>query len=228
MRVANIVPWASSYATRRAPIDPAAAAVRQVVFATARSRSGQHDDLATDPVLFYAAMRLEDIVELEDPTDLDPQPALGDLLDEFVERRPHEVFGSEVFGSAVIGRQANRGRDHVHRANSSNGAMRTIADAPQWAQDPSHGGRPTSLRRLAAPGCKVVIRWPDVPSAVIGRGEACSITLSASAKIDLCDVTRKSFASQELQQGLNRTFAALVDPRSDRSSPALNATARLR
>jgi hypothetical protein len=42
-----------------------------------RSKSSQDDNLAARFVLLYAAMRLDDVVELEDFADLDPQRPRG-------------------------------------------------------------------------------------------------------------------------------------------------------
>src|SRR5882672_5682414 len=53
---------------------------------------GQHHDLSTRLVLLHATMRLDDLVELESPADLYPQRAGRYLFDQFLERRPHEVF----------------------------------------------------------------------------------------------------------------------------------------
>jgi hypothetical protein len=53
---------------------------------------GQHDDLSARVVLLHAAMGLSDLVELEGLADLDVQCARCDLLDQILERRPHEIF----------------------------------------------------------------------------------------------------------------------------------------
>src|SRR5260370_32610682 len=78
-----------------------------------RSRSGallgQHDDLSARLVLLHAAMGLSDLVEVEGFADLDAQCAPSDLLDQILERRPHEIFRF-----ASIGGQADRSRDSLH------------------------------------------------------------------------------------------------------------------
>src|SRR5467141_1850812 len=78
-----------------------------------RSPSGallaQHDDLSTRFVLFHAAMRLNDLVKVEGFADLDVQRTRGDLLDQFFERRPHEIIRF-----ARIARKADRSGDRLH------------------------------------------------------------------------------------------------------------------
>src|SRR5216684_6165744 len=70
---------------------------------------GQHDDLSARLVLLHAAMRLSDLVEVEGLADLDVQCACCDLLDQILERRPHEIFRF-----ACIGGQADRSGDSLH------------------------------------------------------------------------------------------------------------------
>ena len=54
-------------------------------------------------------MGLSDLVEVEGFADLDVQCARCDLLDQLLERRPHEIFRF-----AGIGGQADRRRDSLH------------------------------------------------------------------------------------------------------------------
>src|SRR6267378_5919535 len=70
---------------------------------------GQYHDLSTRFVFLHAAMRLNDLVKVGDPADLDVQRARRDLLDQFFERRPHEIFRF-----AGIGGQADRRRNRLH------------------------------------------------------------------------------------------------------------------
>jgi hypothetical protein len=61
---------------------------RQWVFARqARMtlKSSQDDDLVARFGLLHAAVRLDNVVEFEDPADLDAPRARGDLLDQFIE-----------------------------------------------------------------------------------------------------------------------------------------------
>jgi 2-haloacid dehalogenase len=67
--------------------------------------------LAAGTVVLHATVRFDDVVELEDPSDLHVQRAGSDLLNQFVEVRQHEILGP-----AVVSRQAHRRRDDVHRA----------------------------------------------------------------------------------------------------------------
>src|SRR5260370_26017479 len=69
----------------------------------------QHDDLSARLVLLHAAMGLSDLVEVEGFPDLDVQCARCDLLDQILERCPHEIFRF-----ASIGGQAARSRDSLH------------------------------------------------------------------------------------------------------------------
>jgi len=78
----------------------------------------QDHDLAAGFVLLHAAMRLDDLIELEDLADLDGHFLCGDLLNEIFEAGQHEVFGT-----AVIGRQAHGARNHVHRAEIVKGPL---------------------------------------------------------------------------------------------------------
>src|SRR5216684_4864077 len=66
---------------------------------------GQHDDLSARLVLLHTAMGLSDLVEVEGFADLDVQCARYDVLDQILERRPHEIFRF-----ARIGGQADRSR----------------------------------------------------------------------------------------------------------------------
>src|ERR1700675_2858189 len=70
---------------------------------------GQNDDLSARLVLLHAAMGLSDLVEVESFADLDVLCARCDLLDQIIERRPHEIFRF-----ASIGGQANGSRDSLH------------------------------------------------------------------------------------------------------------------
>src|SRR6267154_1994155 len=70
---------------------------------------GQHDDLSARLVLLHAAMGPNELVEVENPADLDVQRARRDVLDQFFERRPHEIFRF-----AGIGGQADRRRNRLH------------------------------------------------------------------------------------------------------------------
>jgi len=73
-----------------------------------RLKSSQDDDLAARFVFLRAAVRLDDVIELEDPVDLGAQRTRGDLLDQFVERCQHKVLRP-----TVVGRQAHGSRDHA-------------------------------------------------------------------------------------------------------------------
>jgi hypothetical protein len=61
-------------------------------------KSSQDHNLAARFVLLHAAVRLDDVVELEHPADLDPQRAGGDLLDQFIEWCQHEILGPAIVG----------------------------------------------------------------------------------------------------------------------------------
>ncbi len=54
-------------------------------------------------------MRLNNLVKVEGFADLDVQRIDGDLLDQFFERRPHEIFRF-----AGIARKADRSGDRLH------------------------------------------------------------------------------------------------------------------
>jgi hypothetical protein len=56
-------------------------------------------------------MRLRDLVKVEGPADLGVQRARRDLLDQILERRPHEIFQF-----AGIGGQADRSGNRLHWA----------------------------------------------------------------------------------------------------------------
>src|SRR6516165_43867 len=96
------------------------------------AKSSQDDDLAARFVLLHAAVRLDDVVELEHLTDLHPQRARGNLLDQFIERCQHEILGP-----AIIGGQAHGSRDHVHRAK--------VVERPFVAHHSRHANDPTLL-----------------------------------------------------------------------------------
>src|SRR5580700_248172 len=70
---------------------------------------GQHDDLSTRLVLLHAAMGLSDLVEVEGFADLDVQCASCDLLDQILERCPHEIVRF-----ASIGGQIDRSWNSLH------------------------------------------------------------------------------------------------------------------
>src|SRR6516164_957324 len=74
-------------ATKRSRTRPL---IRRTRRAINREKSSQDNDLAAGFVLLHAAVRLDDVVELEHLADLDPQRACGDLLDQFIERCQHE------------------------------------------------------------------------------------------------------------------------------------------
>jgi hypothetical protein len=74
-----------------------------------RSNSGQHNDLAARFVLFHTAMRLNNLVKVEDLADLNLQCARGDLFYQFIEGCAHEVVGF-----TCIGRQTDRRRNRLH------------------------------------------------------------------------------------------------------------------
>src|SRR5260370_42432170 len=77
---------------------------------------GQHDDLSARLVLLHAAMGLSDLVEVEGFAALDVQCARCDLLDQILQRCPHEIFRF-----ASIGGQADRSRDSLHWAGIGSG-----------------------------------------------------------------------------------------------------------
>src|SRR5712671_3704498 len=89
---------------------------------------GQHDDLSARLVLLHAAMGLSDLVEVEGFADLDAQCARSDLLDQILERRPHEIFRF-----ASIGGQADRSRDSLHWGEIVEGPF--VADNAGHAYD---------------------------------------------------------------------------------------------
>jgi hypothetical protein len=89
---------------------------------------GQNDDLSARLVLFHAAMRLSDLVKGKGPADLDVQRTRGDLLNEFLKRRQHEIFRFPG-----ISGQADRSRDCVHRAEIVE--RPSVADHPRHAND---------------------------------------------------------------------------------------------
>src|SRR5260221_13641496 len=97
--------------------------------ALSRSRSrallAQHDDLSARLVLLHAAMGVSDLVEVEGFADMDVQCARCDLLDQILERRPHEIFRF-----AGIGGQADRSRDSLH--------WREIVEGPFVADNAGH------------------------------------------------------------------------------------------
>src|SRR6266404_4447174 len=70
---------------------------------------GEHDDLSARLVLLHAAMGLSDLVKLEGFAHLDVQCTCCDLLDQVLERGPHEIFRF-----ASVGGQADRRRDSLH------------------------------------------------------------------------------------------------------------------
>src|ERR1700721_2265184 len=70
---------------------------------------GKHDYLSPRFVLFHAAMRVNDLLKVEGFADLDVHRTRSDLLDQFFERRPHEIF--RVAG---IARKADRSGDRLH------------------------------------------------------------------------------------------------------------------
>src|SRR5438132_5204964 len=100
---------------------------RSVDLGTVRSKPplGQNNDLSSGLVLFHATMSFRDLIEMKDPAYVDMQRACRDLLDKFVERRPHEILRA-----AVVGREAYRGRDHVHRTE--------VMDRPVVSDDIGH------------------------------------------------------------------------------------------
>src|ERR1700693_1766245 len=89
---------------------------------------GQHDDLSARLVLLHAAMGLSYLVEVEGFADLDVQCASCDLLDQILERCPHEIFRF-----ASIGGQADRSRDSFHWGEIVKGPF--VADNAGHAND---------------------------------------------------------------------------------------------
>src|SRR5216684_2709639 len=89
---------------------------------------GQHDDLSARLVLLHAAMGLSYLVEMEGLADLHVQCARCDLLDQILERSPHEIFRF-----ANIGGQADRSRDSFHWGEIVEGPF--VADNAGHAND---------------------------------------------------------------------------------------------
>src|SRR3981081_3526246 len=86
---------------------------------------GQKSNLSSGLFLSHATMSFRDLIEMKDPAYVDVQRACRDLLDKFVERRPHEILRA-----AVVGREAYRGRDHVH--------LTEVIDRPFVSDDTGH------------------------------------------------------------------------------------------
>jgi hypothetical protein len=57
---------------------------------------GQHYDLSARLVPLHAAMRLNDLIQVEGPADLDVQTARHDLLGQFLERRQRLIYAYPV------------------------------------------------------------------------------------------------------------------------------------
>src|SRR6266403_3905296 len=70
-------------------------------------------------------MSFRDLIEMKDLAYIYVQRAGSNLVDKFFKRRPHEILRA-----AVVGRQADRGRDHVHRAE--------VVDRPFVSNDTGH------------------------------------------------------------------------------------------
>src|ERR1700716_3562645 len=89
---------------------------------------GQDDDLSARLILLHAAMGLSDLVEVKGFADLDVQCARSDLLNQILERRPHEIFRF-----ASIGGQADCSRDSHHWGEIVEGPF--VADNAGHAHD---------------------------------------------------------------------------------------------
>src|SRR5258708_37519935 len=99
---------------------------------------GHHHDFSSCLVLLHAAMRLNDLIQVEGPAHLNVQRARHDLLDQALERRSHEVFRFP----GIVG-EADRGGDRLHR--------REIVDRPFATPNPPPANHPAPL--LPTPRC---------------------------------------------------------------------------
>src|SRR5580704_16622014 len=77
------------------------------------SVSRQDNDLAAGLVFLHAAMRLDDLIQLEYLANLNRQLSRGDVLYKILERRQHEIFGT-----TIIGRQTHGRRNNIHGAEA--------------------------------------------------------------------------------------------------------------
>jgi hypothetical protein len=135
---------------------------------------GQHHDLSARLVLLHAAMRLNDLIKVEGPADLDVERARHDLLGQFLERRQRLIYAYPVCSQNPEIRRALADREIEHfkdDKSAQSGCSQIFMESPCLGHDRGFLHIRTSLFPIAtrprlAPWPKQTCLVRPVPVAI--------------------------------------------------------------